>query len=61
MGTYSRKDFLRLSGLASASLLLPNFLKAAAEADVQRKLLAGNTNGRIMVVIQLSGGNDGLN
>ena len=61
MGTYSRKDFLRLSGLASASLLLPNFLKAAAEADIQRKLLAGNTNGRILVVIQLSGGNDGLN
>lgn len=61
MGTYSRKDFLRLSGLASASLLLPNFLKAAADADVQRKLLAGNTNGRILVVIQLSGGNDGLN
>ena len=35
MGTYSRKDFLRLSGLASASLLLPNFLKAAAEVIVQ--------------------------
>ncbi|MGL4598923.1 MAG: DUF1501 domain-containing protein [Bacteroidia bacterium] len=53
---YSRRDFLRLSGLASASLLLPNFLKAAGNS-----IRLSDTNGKIFIVIQLSGGNDGLN
>ncbi len=63
MTEFSRKDFLRLAGLASASLLLPNFLRGnnnAAHSAMDRMLLQ-RTNGKRLVVIQLSGGNDGLN
>lgn len=63
MGTLSRKDFLRLSGLASASLMIPNFLKATnlQTGTLLNPYLASATNGKILVVIQFSGGNDGLN
>jgi uncharacterized protein (DUF1501 family) len=63
MSKYSRKDFLKLSGLASASLLLPNFLKGmGAGTDLRMsEMLLPVTNGKRLVVIQLSGGNDGLN
>ncbi len=43
-----------MSSLAGTSLLMPNFLKAAG-----MKML--KFDGKILVVIQLSGGNDGLN
>ena len=49
-----RRDFLKTTGLATGSLLIPKFLKAM-EHD------GSTTNGKTMVVIQLSGGNDGLN
>lgn len=51
-----RRSFIRQSMLASASAFLPAFLK-------QSPLLAGTGSDpeRILVVIQLSGGNDGLN
>ncbi|GAB3196169.1 uncharacterized protein (DUF1501 family) [Pontibacter aydingkolensis] len=52
----SRRDFLKLSALASGMLFVPNFLHAS-----QGMGLLGNSNGRRLVVIQLSGGNDGLN
>ncbi|MBS1652606.1 MAG: DUF1501 domain-containing protein [Bacteroidetes bacterium] len=49
-----RRDFIKTTSLASASLLIPDFLKAL-----------GNTkpalNEKKLVVIQLSGGNDWLN
>lgn len=48
-----RRDFLRSTGLVSASLLLPRFLKAAP--------MQGASGGRKLVVVQLGGGNDGLN
>jgi uncharacterized protein (DUF1501 family) len=48
-----RRDFLRSTGLISTSLLLPRFIKASGT------LAAGQ--GRRLVVVQLSGGNDGLN
>ncbi len=51
----TRRDFIKYSGLASASLLMPKFLRASSgflPADVRPKVL---------VVIQFSGGNDGLN
>src|SRR6185295_14732135 len=50
----SRRKFLQTSGLASASMMLPNLLKAFQNSSP----IAGN---KILVVIQLSGGNDGLN
>ncbi len=51
----NRRDFLKTSTLATATLWLPKFLK-----DFDRPGALGN-NGRILVVLQLSGGNDGLN
>jgi uncharacterized protein (DUF1501 family) len=57
MSEYSRREFLLRSGLASASLLLPRFLKAF-QSDGRAFLPEGNKR---LVVIQMSGGNDGLN
>ena len=55
----SRREFLKKSTLASAgTLLVPHFLKALQRDATS---LAGNTSGQRLVVIQLSGGNDGLN
>ncbi|MEM9888875.1 MAG: DUF1501 domain-containing protein [Bacteroidota bacterium] len=51
-----RRDFLRNSALASGALMIPNFLKA-----YQPKRLYNSRSENILVVIQLSGGNDGLN
>jgi uncharacterized protein (DUF1501 family) len=50
-----RRDFLKASTLATASLWLPKFLK-----DFDRPGVLSN-KGRILVVLQLGGGNDGLN
>jgi|SRR6185312_14549049 len=57
MSEISRRDFLLRSGLASASLLLPRFLKAF-QHDGLHNLPEGNKR---LVIIQMSGGNDGLN
>lgn len=51
-----RRAFLRNVTLASAASLTPDFLHSAASY-----ITADNSNGRNLVVIQLSGGNDGLN
>lgn len=50
-----RKEFLQLGSLATASLFVPKFLKAMEQPGLAR---AGN---KIVVILQLSGGNDGLN
>ncbi|UAY52345.1 DUF1501 domain-containing protein [Ferruginibacter albus] len=50
-----RREFIQVGSLATASLMLPKFLKAF---EVPRLVPAGN---KIVVVIQFSGGNDGLN
>ncbi|HVB03810.1 MAG TPA: DUF1501 domain-containing protein [Chitinophagaceae bacterium] len=49
-----RRKFLQLGSLASASVLVPRFLKG-----FERQLLPERE--KSLVVIQLSGGNDGLN
>ncbi|HTL80302.1 MAG TPA: DUF1501 domain-containing protein [Bacteroidia bacterium] len=63
MANYSRKDFLKLAGLVSTSFLLPNFLRGNNKFANQlvNRLALGTTNGKRLVVIQFSGGNDGLN
>lgn len=48
----NRRDFLASSALASCSLLVPKFLKATDDSGFK---------GKRLVVIQFSGGNDGLN
>lgn len=50
-----RKEFLQVGSLATASFMLPKFLKA-----FERPMLVPPGN-KVMVVIQFSGGNDGLN
>lgn len=50
-----RKDFLQLGSLATASLFVPKFLKAM---ETPGGVPPGN---KIVVILQLSGGNDGLN
>ncbi len=51
-----RRDFLRNTALASGALLVPTFLKPL-EALAKSEL----TGYKNLVIIQLSGGNDGLN
>jgi len=50
-----RKEFLQIGSLASASLMMPKFLKAFEKPSL---VPPGN---KVMVVLQFSGGNDGLN
>ena len=50
-----RRDFLKLSALASSSLLVPSFLKGMENMNLK------DSGYKHLVIIQLSGGNDGLN
>lgn len=50
-----RRDFIKQSALASASLFIPRILKSSPS------FLTNDFSGKTLVVIQLSGGNDGLN
>ena len=50
-----RRKFLQTASLATASLWLPRFLHGMQRPGALAR------NGRILVVLQLSGGNDGLN
>lgn len=63
---YTRREFLHTGALfASAALTVPAFLQNAAFALPRPELglssIPGVNEDRILVVIQLSGGNDGLN
>ena len=51
----SRRKFLQFGSLASGTLMLPKFLKAFEGPAYS---MGGN---KVLVVLQLSGGNDGLN
>jgi len=50
-----RKEFIQIGSLATASLMVPKFLKAF---EGKSMVLPGN---KVIVILQLSGGNDGLN
>ena len=52
----NRKEFLEKAALASAMLWVPRFLKGASSP-----IFGANAEGKVLVVIQLRGGNDGLN
>ncbi len=56
-----RRDFIRNSALASASMMVPGFLKAFGIGKNGLYIPPANTTGKRLVIIQLSGGNDGLN
>ena len=52
----NRRDFLKQTAcIASSSLLMPQFLRANENMEVAKY------QGKKLVVIQLNGGNDGLN
>jgi uncharacterized protein (DUF1501 family) len=51
-----RKEFIQIGSLATTSLLLPKFLKAFEGNTIM--VPPGN---KVVVILQLSGGNDGLN
>ncbi|MGZ3998546.1 MAG: DUF1501 domain-containing protein, partial [Flavisolibacter sp.] len=50
-----RREFLQVGSLATATLFVPKFLKAFETGKV---VPPGN---KVVVILQLSGGNDGLN
>ena len=58
-----RRSFLRNIGLASLGPLLLNGLpvNAMSRTGQLQQLAASSTNGKVLVLIQLHGGNDGLN
>ena len=49
-----RRNFIQTTGLASAALMLPKFLKAHENNSTIN-------SDKILVIVQLTGGNDGLN
>ena len=52
---HSRRDFLKRASLVALAPTVPTFLAHTARAAVP------DTDGRILVVVQLDGGNDGIN
>lgn len=58
----SRRDIMRRGGMIAVGLVTPNWLASIARADVLRQAKGGKASGdTVLVVCQLSGGNDGLN
>ena len=51
-----RRDFFKTSALVSTSFMVPSFLNAYSG-----KPLLNSRSGKVLVVVQFSGGNDGLN
>lgn len=65
LSLYTRRDFLtRGLGIVAVTATIPTFLAQTLRAFAASEGLAPkvmNKDGRILVVVQLSGGNDGLN
>lgn len=51
----SRRNFIKKSALASSAMLVPQFLQGFSNRQL------GKNTGKALVIIQWSGGNDGLN
>ena len=51
-----RRNFIKNSAFASTAMMVPSFLKGYPQGG-----LLGSRSGKVLIVIQLSGGNDGLN
>ncbi len=58
----SRRDVIRSGGMIAVGLVAPRWLSSIAAADVLRQASGGKAaSDTVLVVCQLSGGNDGLN
>ena len=58
----SRRDLMKHGGMIAVGLAAPKWLSTIAEADVLRIAKGGKpSSDTVLVVCQLSGGNDGLN
>lgn len=58
----SRRDVFKRGGVIAIGLTAPRWLSTIAQADVLRKAQGGKATGNTcLVVVQLNGGNDGLN
>jgi uncharacterized protein (DUF1501 family) len=58
----SRRDLIKHGGMIAVGLAAPRWLSTIAEADVARVAQGGKiSSDTVLVVCQLSGGNDGLN
>ncbi|MEK7483478.1 MAG: DUF1501 domain-containing protein [Planctomycetota bacterium] len=59
---YTRRDFLQTAFVVSAGVALPTFLsRPFLYASPEETPIPGFQDDRILVMVQLSGGNDGLN
>lgn len=61
MNDLSRRDLLRGGGIIALGLVTPKWLSTLAEANVLHQAAGGRLKDTVLVVCQLSGGNDGLN
>lgn len=62
MSDLTRRDVLRNGGLLAVGLMAPPWLASIAKADMVRTSTGGKIDPEaVLVVCQLSGGNDGLN
>jgi len=59
MSKVTRRDFFKFSALASASMMIPNFIRPLQAKEIMEKFTASGA--KKLVIVQLSGGNDGLN
>ena len=59
MAKVTRRDFFKFSALASASMMIPSFIKPLQAEEIMNKFAASGA--KKLVIVQLSGGNDGLN
>lgn len=59
MPKINRREFFKFSALASASMMIPNFIRDLQAKEIVEKFAASGA--KKLVIVQLSGGNDGLN
>lgn len=57
----SRRELLNKSGMIAVGLATPNWLSSIVESDLVKQAGGGKAGNTVLVVCQLSGGNDGLN
>lgn len=57
----TRREFLKATSLLAVGAAMPSFLARSVAAATTQSYIPGFKDDRILVVIQLGGGNDGLN